>query len=111
MLSLTLPDTEPTQKFNPLKARAIREAAGLSRRQLAERTGISMNSIARYESGIVPSEFHARRLAAELGCRFDVFGLKTISTSREVDHSREGKTLSGSFSCRTREIGIRSGVV
>lgn len=61
-------DTDKT----PTAIRVKRTAAGLSRRELAERVGVSSTQIRRYERGEQsPTLPVARRLADTLGCTLD----------------------------------------
>lgn len=53
------------------RIRALRIAAGISQRELAERVECSHTQIARYEQGAEPTFPVAQRLAVALGCSLD----------------------------------------
>lgn len=52
--------------------RALREGAGLSRRELAERIGITQMSVGRIERGITSDIETMARLAGALGCQIRI---------------------------------------
>ena len=68
------------------RMKARRALLGLSQQQLADLSGVNVNSIARYEAGInCPSLEAADRLARALGTSIDALvGLEPIERRKEV---------------------------
>lgn len=59
----------PQRRYNPARIQAARLRAGLTQQELADRTGISIASISRYENGIQPfSQESLENIAKALGC-------------------------------------------
>ena len=68
------------QSNQSLKLQACREAAGITRRELADKVGLSARQIIRYEDGEQSPTFGvAERLADALGITLDELAGRTVA--------------------------------
>lgn len=79
----------------PGRLRELRERAGLSRKEVAERSGIAQGSIVDFELGALPNWRFVVRLCMAIGCRPDEF--LVAPQPRAKDHGGRRKRIASRF--------------
>lgn len=61
----------PRDRGNENKMARLRQEAGLTQQQLANKIGVDLRTVRRWESGMTPSGRSLIKLAAALGCHVE----------------------------------------